>query len=182
MSDIKLSNNELNVQYLKFKEVIETSETLKRKTGTMTGFAIDNFPKYYFGIENMTNDLKKIINLANNLIMSPRSFIDSVLKERGIENNDIQGISNYKAELIENLEIAKTKYAEIGLETLQDAFFADTFGAIYIRMKENPKYTNTDSLRYLTNFQNNVDYILHHVKEIPSLVKSAIHYINQIQV
>lgn len=114
--------------------------------------------------------------------MSPRSFIDSVLKERGIENNDIQGISNYKAELIENLEIAKTKYAEIGLETLQDAFFADTFGAIYIRMKENPKYTNTDSLRYLTNFQNNVDYILHHVKEIPSLVKSAIHYINQIQV
>lgn len=182
MPDIGLSNNGLDEQHLKIKEIIESSDSLKKKTKVMTGFAIDKFPTYYFGIENMANDLRKTINMANEIIMNPRNFILTSLEQRGIKGDNIQGIADFKSEIIQNLETSKLKYEDIGLETLQDAFFADTFGAIYLRMRENPKYTNTDSLKYLTNFQNNTDYILQHVKEIPSLVKSATHYINQLQV
>ncbi len=182
MSEIGLSSNSLKDEHLKIKEVIESSDTLKKKTKGMTGFAIEKFSNYYFGIEKMANDLRETISMTNGLIQNTRSYINDILKEKNISENDLNNIAFVKNDLIEKLERAKLKYEDIGLETLQDAFFADTFGAIYIRMKENPKYTNTDSLRYLTNFQNNTDYILHNVKQIPSLVKSAIHYINLIQV
>lgn len=180
MSDVGLSNNSLGEQHLKIKEVIEASDTLKKKTRVMTGFAIDKFPTYYFGIEKMANDLKETINKANSIIMNPRNFINENLEKRNISESNLEGIAEFKNEIIQELEKAKLKYEDIGLETLQDAFFADTFGAIFIRMKENPKYTNTDSLKYLTNFHNNTEYILQNVKQIPSLVKSAAHYINLI--
>ena len=182
MSNIGLSNNGLDEQHLKIKEIIESSDTLKKKTRVMTGFAIEKFPNYYFGIENMANDLRECIETANSIITNTRNYIIKILTDRNLNENDLNSILQIKAETVEKLEKCKLKYEDIGLQTLQDAFFADTFGAIFIRMKENPKYINTDSLKYLTNFQNNTDYILHNVKQIPSLIKSALHYINQIKV
>lgn len=182
MSDVGLSSNSLNNEHLKIKEIVEASDTLKKKTKAMTGFAIEKFSAYYFGIERMANDLREVVSIANSIIQNTRSYIYDILKERNISETDLNGISIVKKEAIEKLEKAKLKYEDIGLETLQDAFFAETFGIIYLRMKENPKYINSDSLKYLTNFQNNTDYILHNVKQIPSLVKSAIHYIELIKV
>ena len=182
MSDVGLSSNSLNTEHLKIKEIVEASDTLKKKTKAMTGFAIEKFPTYYFGIERMANDLREVVTIANSIIQNTRNYIYEKIKEQNISETDSNSISIIKKETIEKLENAKLKYEDIGLETLQDAFFAETFGVIYLRMKENPNYIDSDSLKYLSNFQNNTDYILLNVKQIPSLVKSAIHFIESIKV